>query len=89
MISQFLAFTLLYAVDAQTTVRGWTPPWYQTYRFVLTFVVGASIVISLIGRGQVSDRIGTMPNAAERVKELSETRQKEKKGKKKAAQDEE
>ena len=61
---------------------GWTPPWYGTYRFILTFVVGASIVFSLIGRGQVSDRIGTMPDAAERVKELADTRGKSTAGKK-------
>ena len=32
------------------------PPWYNTYRFVLTFVVGASIVLTLVGRGKVLTR---------------------------------
>lgn len=82
LISQFLAFNILYAVDSSTTVRGWTPPWYGSYRFILTAIVGLSIVISLIGRGQVSDRIGTMPTAAERVKELADTRGKSTVGKK-------
>lgn len=50
---QFLAFNMLYFADARASMRGWCPPWYATYRFVLTFFVGASIVFSLIGRGQI------------------------------------
>lgn len=53
LITQFLAFNLLYFADARATTRGWFPPWYSTYRFVLTFFVGASIVASLVGRGQI------------------------------------
>jgi hypothetical protein len=53
LITQFLAFNFLYFADARATVRGWFPPWYSTYRFVLTFLVGASIVVSLVGRGQI------------------------------------
>jgi len=53
LITQFVAFNFLYFADARATVRGWFPPWYSTYRFVLTFLVGASIVISLVGRGQI------------------------------------
>lgn len=75
LISQFLAFNLLYTVDSAATVRGWTPPWYSSYRFILTFVVGASIVISLIGRGQVMDRINKLPTATEKfAAELREAR---------------
>ena len=68
---------------------GWTPPWYGTYRFILTFVVGASIVLSLIGRGQVSDSIQTMPSAAERVKNAAAEGKEKKKQKKKRAAEEE
>ncbi|RKF72391.1 putative mitochondrial inner membrane protein 1 protein [Golovinomyces cichoracearum] len=53
LISQFLAFNYMYFVDARATVKGWFPPWYSIYRFVLTFFVGATIVVSLIGRGQI------------------------------------
>jgi hypothetical protein len=53
LISQFIIFNLLYFADAQATVRGWAPPWYAMYRFVLTLIVGASIVVSLIGRGRI------------------------------------
>lgn len=54
LITQFLAIIFQYFSDARATVRGWCPPWYNTYRFVLTFFAGASIVLSLIGRGQIS-----------------------------------
>lgn len=70
LIAQFCAFTFLYFADARAVVRGWAPHWYSTYRFVLTFVVGASIVASLIGRGQIADRLDRMPNPMDRVKKL-------------------
>lgn len=70
LISQFCAFTFLYFADARAVVRGWAPHWYSTYRFVLTFVVGASIVLSLIGRGQIADQINKLPSPADRIKAL-------------------
>lgn len=70
LITQFMAFTLLYYVDTRATYRGWTPPWYAIYRFVLTFIVGGSIVLSLIGRGEVADQVGRMPGAVDRMKAL-------------------
>lgn len=60
----------MYFADANAVVRGWAPHWYTTYRFVLTFVVGASIVASLIGRGQIWDQINRLPSPADRVKKL-------------------
>ena len=54
-------------------VRGWTPEWYSTYRFVLTFIVGASIVASLIGRGEIADKINRLPGPADRIKELRDS----------------
>lgn len=53
LIIQFLGFVGMYLADSRATSRGWSPQWYMTYRFILTLVVGASIVITLIGRGQV------------------------------------
>ncbi|RDW64897.1 hypothetical protein BP6252_10548 [Coleophoma cylindrospora] len=53
LITQFATFSFLYFADARATAKGWFPGWYTTYRFVLTFFVGASIVISLVGRGQI------------------------------------
>ncbi|KAL2270684.1 hypothetical protein VTJ83DRAFT_55 [Remersonia thermophila] len=55
LITQFLAFCGLYSFDYRSTVRGWTPPWYSTYRFVLTGVVGSAIVISLIVRAKIGE----------------------------------
>ncbi|KAI1084296.1 hypothetical protein F5B20DRAFT_524371 [Whalleya microplaca] len=55
LTQQFAAFVGLYFADSRATVRGWTPSWYGSYRFVLTAVVGAAIVISLIGRSKVGD----------------------------------
>jgi hypothetical protein len=44
----------------------------REYRFILTFIVGASIVVSLIGRGEISDKVGRIPGAVDRVQELRE-----------------
>lgn len=73
LISQFLTFTFLYYADAQAVVKGWAPHWYTTYRFVLTFVVGVSIVISLIGRGRIADKIGRLPGPGDRIKALRDS----------------
>jgi len=69
LITQFLAFNFLYFADARATVRGWFPPWYSTYRFVLTFFVGASIVLSLIGRGQIIKADHTLRSPIDYVKQ--------------------
>ncbi|KAF2866912.1 hypothetical protein BDV95DRAFT_503891 [Massariosphaeria phaeospora] len=70
LITQFCAFTMLYYIDTRATYRGWTPPWFAIYRFVLTFLVGAAIVVSLVGRGQIAHRVGRVPGAVDRIKEL-------------------
>ena len=67
MITQFLAFNFLYYTDVRAKTRGWAPHWYGIYRFVLTFLVGSSIVISLVGRGQIADRIGRKHSTAEDI----------------------
>ncbi|KAK0365016.1 hypothetical protein LTR91_021134 [Friedmanniomyces endolithicus] len=74
LISQFLIFNFLYYADARACKRGWTPPWYTVYRFVLTFIVGGSIVVSLIGRGHIADKIeaaGSTP--ADRIRALRDS----------------
>lgn len=53
LTAQFAAFTFMYFFDARATTKGWTPQWYGTYRFVLTFIVGGAILISLIGREKI------------------------------------
>lgn len=69
LIGQFIGFVALYYVDTRAAVRGWTPPWYGVYRFVLTFIVGASIILSLIGRGELPEHI---PGSTERGRALEE-----------------
>ncbi|KAL8871431.1 MAG: hypothetical protein Q9174_002734 [Haloplaca sp. 1 TL-2023] len=73
LIGQFSAFSFLYFADANMVTRGWAPSWYATYRFVLTFIVGFSIVISLIGRGQIADKLSRLPGPADRLRELRES----------------
>ncbi|KAI4178787.1 MAG: hypothetical protein LQ348_005536 [Seirophora lacunosa] len=73
LIAQFSAFSFLYFADARAVVRGWAPPWYSTYRFVLTFIVGASIVITLVGRGQIADKVSRLPSPGDRLKQLRES----------------
>lgn len=55
LTAQFAAFTFMYFADTRAATRGWTPPWYSTYRFVLTFIVGSALLISLIGREKIGD----------------------------------
>jgi len=68
LITQFAAFTFLYFADARATVRGWFPHWYSTYRFVLTFIVGASIVVSLVGRGRIAKSDSELKNPVDYIK---------------------
>ncbi|KAF2009219.1 hypothetical protein BU24DRAFT_85032 [Aaosphaeria arxii CBS 175.79] len=76
LITQLSAFVMLYYVDTRASYKGWTPPWYAIYRFVLTFIVGASIVVSLIGRGEVAEKVGRIPGAVDRITALREDAQK-------------
>lgn len=73
LITQFLAFNFLYFTDARAAAKGWAPPWYGTYRFVLTFIVGASIVVSLVGRGQIAEKAHSMPGPADKMKALRDS----------------
>lgn len=72
LITQFMGFVALYYVDIRATLQGWTPPWYRTYRFVLTLIVGASIVLTLIGRSELPDHIPGSVDRAEHFREDSQ-----------------
>lgn len=65
LIGQFSAFMGLYFFDSKASTRGWAPSWYGTYRFVLTFVVGSAIMVSLTGRARIGE--GGTSEAAERI----------------------
>ncbi|KAI1371766.1 hypothetical protein F4677DRAFT_434634 [Hypoxylon crocopeplum] len=67
LTAQFAAFVMLYFADARATVRAWAPSWYGAYRFVLTAVVGAAIVISLIGRMKVGDAKPRLTGLSEKL----------------------
>ncbi|KAK5075820.1 hypothetical protein LTR24_009854 [Lithohypha guttulata] len=72
LITQFLAFTFLYYADSRASRAGWAPKWYGIYRFVLTAIVGVSIVASLIGRGQIADLVSKPVGAGDRLRALRE-----------------
>ncbi|KAK1239879.1 hypothetical protein MKX08_007321 [Trichoderma sp. CBMAI-0020] len=56
LTTQFGAFVALYYADSRATKRGWAPPWYGKYRFLLTAMVGLAIFVSLVGRAKISQR---------------------------------
>ncbi|KAJ5606071.1 hypothetical protein N7510_008852 [Penicillium lagena] len=78
LISQFLAFTFLYYNDARAAAAGRAPHWYGMYRFVLTFVVGASIVATLIGREQIQQTISSEHTIKDKINALIFLQKKEK-----------
>ncbi|KAJ5762308.1 uncharacterized protein N7511_005690 [Penicillium nucicola] len=78
LISQFLAFTFLYYNDARAAAAGRAPHWYGMYRFVLTFVVGASIVATLIGREQIQQTIVSEHTIKDKINALIFLQKKEK-----------
>lgn len=73
LITQFLAFNFLYFQDAKASNRGTAPPWYSTFRFVLTFIVGASIVVTLIGRGQIVAYVGHPQRPSDKLQQIRES----------------
>ena len=95
LITQFLAFNFLFFQDAKAARRGYAPPWYGTYRFLLTFIVGASIVVTLISRGQIVEHVGHPSRPSDKLQELRESQmmylqqEEEEKQKRMAAQEEE
>lgn len=77
LITQFLAFTFLYYNDARAASRGLAPHWYGMYRFVLTFIVGASIVATLVGRERISSSENEEHTLTEKIQALLYLRKKE------------
>ncbi|KAI9040946.1 DUF3429 domain-containing protein [Aspergillus affinis] len=77
LISQFLAFTFLYYNDARAAAHGRAPHWYGMYRFVLTFIVGASIVATLVGREQIANTITSEHSITDKINALLFLKKKE------------
>lgn len=49
LVGQWAAFVATWFIDLRATTAGWAPKWYSSYRFMLTFAVGASIIATLAG----------------------------------------
>ena len=77
LITQFMTFNFLYYNDARASVTGMAPHWYGMYRFVLTFVVGASIVATLIGRQQIATSLNAEHTIGEKISALLFLKEKE------------
>lgn len=77
LITQFLTFNFMYYNDARAAASGRAPHWYGMYRFVLTFVVGASIVASLIGRQQIATTVNTQHTITDKINALLFLKKKE------------
>ncbi|KAK6533218.1 hypothetical protein TWF281_007368 [Arthrobotrys megalospora] len=70
LLTQFLGFTGMYFADSRATTLGLAPRWYTTYRFLLTFVVGACIVMTLVGRGKIGEKASTPEASQRRIHQL-------------------
>ncbi|ORX38411.1 hypothetical protein BD324DRAFT_649780 [Kockovaella imperatae] len=51
LVAQWLGFTGTWFLDQRASSNGWTPPWYATYRFYLSLIVGFSIIATFAGTG--------------------------------------
>lgn len=89
LIAQFAAFNVLYFIDVDATEAGWVPGWYGSYRFVLTLIVGISLVLSLVGRGLVMDRQDRQARAELRLKFEADQAKKDRKKRKQPVEDDE
>ncbi|KAF8542239.1 hypothetical protein BDD12DRAFT_825644 [Trichophaea hybrida] len=70
LLAQFVGFVGMYFADSQATTWGWAPRWYMTYRFILTFVVGACMIMTLIGRGQIGDAVTPTEGARKHLQDI-------------------
>ncbi|GAO48941.1 hypothetical protein G7K_3102-t1 [Saitoella complicata NRRL Y-17804] len=66
--TQFVGFTVMYAIDSAMTKRGYTPRWYAQYRFMLTAVVCSSILFTLLAKGWMRSPEAADPGAIEQFK---------------------
>ncbi|KAI5293039.1 hypothetical protein KEM52_005875 [Ascosphaera acerosa] len=50
LLAQFGAFGILYFFDASASEKGTAPAWYGNYRWLLTFVIGISVFVTIWNR---------------------------------------
>ncbi|KAK8093550.1 hypothetical protein PG997_000235 [Apiospora hydei] len=69
LTAQWAAFVGLWLADRTASIRGWAPYWYATYRFVLTAIVGISIMISMVGTMKVGQYKPQFAKISEKIQE--------------------
>ncbi|WVQ80051.1 hypothetical protein IAT38_002152 [Cryptococcus sp. DSM 104549] len=63
LATQWAGFTLMWVADQRASSEGWTTPWYSTYRFYLSIIVGFSIIGTLGGTGYYGAGAGAVTDA--------------------------
>ncbi|BFZ57124.1 hypothetical protein PYCC9005_004174 [Savitreella phatthalungensis] len=55
LVVHFVTFTGIWFFDSRASRKGFAPPWYNNYRFLLTFIVCTSILLTLVVSGWLGD----------------------------------
>ncbi|ORY77299.1 hypothetical protein BCR37DRAFT_382759 [Protomyces lactucae-debilis] len=76
LVTHFLGFTGLWFADSAAARRGFAPAWYIQYRFLLTFIVCSSILLTLIVSGWLGDPAQATAHSS-RLENLREEQQKQ------------
>lgn len=71
LIAHFITFTGVWFADAACARKGLAPGWYNQYRFLLTFIVCTSILLTLIVSGWLGDPQQATPHSS-RLESLRE-----------------
>lgn len=71
LIAHFITFTGVWFADAAAARKGLAPGWYNQYRFLLTFIVCSSILLTLIVSGWLGDPQQATPHSS-RLESLRE-----------------
>lgn len=71
LIAHFVTFTGVWFADSAAARKGYAPGWYNQYRFLLTFIVCSSILLTLIVSGWLGDPQQATPHSS-RLESLRE-----------------
>lgn len=71
LIAHFITFTGVWFADSAAARSGFAPGWYNQYRFLLTFIVCSSILLTLIVSGWLGDPQQATPHSS-RLESLRE-----------------
>lgn len=64
LVAHFITFTGVWFADAAAARKGYAPGWYNQYRFLLTFIVCSSILLTLIVSGWLGDPQQATPSSS-------------------------